>query len=317
MRSEYASASSEVTLNPEPTIVGEIHQILWFRCVIIREREGESSRSNMLGLKRLIPQTSSMRASIFASQIKKPDEKLRQLPLQHLAQRTSERFLDIYQLGNKAAIEKERARLADEMNRGYFADISELKQHGGKIAMANKVIIPATAAVKFPDLQVSYSDGKMLKLPISHSGNVVDVEKSPIPKAYLLCLSFRASSQAMIDSWSVPFLDAFSNSKEVQLYEVSFIDSWFLCLSPIKRLLLRTMRKSNYDESKGALQRQIVYSFGDHYYFRKELKILNLLTGYIFLLDKFGRIRWQGFGLATQDELSSLLSCASLLQEEI
>lgn len=27
---------------------------------------------------------------------------------------------------------------ADEMNRGYFADISELKQHGGKVFVAEK-----------------------------------------------------------------------------------------------------------------------------------------------------------------------------------
>ncbi|CAK9186791.1 unnamed protein product [Ilex paraguariensis] len=76
------------------------------------------------------------------------------------------------------------------------------------------------------------------------------------------------------------------------------------------------MKKSNADGRKTVLQRQIVYSFGDNYYFRKELKILNLLTGYIFLLDKFGRIRWQGFGLAAQEELSSLLSCTSLLLGE-
>ncbi|TYI41159.1 hypothetical protein ES332_A01G000300v1 [Gossypium tomentosum] len=38
------------------------------------------------------------------------------------------------------------------------------------------------------------------------------------------------------------------------------------------------MRKSS-GGAKDALQRRIVYSFGDHYYFRKELKILNLLTG--------------------------------------
>lgn len=40
------------------------------------------------------------------------------------------------------------------------------------------------------------------------------------------------------------------------------------------------IRKSNPEEKKGLLQRQIVYSFGDHYDLRKELKILNLLTGY-------------------------------------
>lgn len=62
-------------------------------------------------------------------------------------------------------------------------------------------------------------------------------------------------------------------------FQVSFIDSWFLCLSPIKRMLLKRMRKAD-DVGKNGVQRQIVYSFGDHYYFRKELKILNLLTGY-------------------------------------
>ncbi|KAJ6984044.1 hypothetical protein NC653_022309 [Populus alba x Populus x berolinensis] len=326
-------------------------------------------------------------------------------------------------IGNKAAIEKERARLADELNRGYFADISEFKKHGGKIAVANKIIIPAVAAVKFPDVKVNYSNGTSLKLPIRSDGNVVGAD------ATLMCLSFRASSQLenqvfsvvnrftcmsvlhdidtnklslvrirsflkpsipidrgnalleeyfsyrpaierdqffqsclvaqimaisiedgvvldatwvssllcdmtqkclpclfgcdsdlelsleMINSWSMPFLEAFRDAKNVHLYEVSFIDSWFLCLKPIKKMLLRMMRKSDTD-GNDALQKQIVYSFGDHYYIRKDLRILNLLTGYIFLLDKFGRIRWGGFGLATEEELSSLVSCTSLLLEE-
>lgn len=202
------------------------------------------------------------------------------------------------------------------MNRGYFADINELKQHGGKIATANKIIIPAMAAVKFPALEVNDSVGSSLKLPITPTGNGVEENKPEAPKASLLCVSFRANSQAMIDSWSKPFLDTFKDSKGVHLYEISLIDSWFLTLSPVKKLLLRMMRKSNPHENKDALHRQIVYSFGDHYYFRKELKILNLLTGYMFLLDKFGRIRWQGTGLATDEELSSLLSCTSFLLDE-
>ncbi|XP_048424816.1 uncharacterized protein LOC125470196 [Pyrus x bretschneideri] len=173
------------------------------------------------------------------------------------------------------------------------------------------------AAVKFPDLEVNYSDGKILKLPVhfNGNGNVAEANKLEVPKASLVCLSFRASSQGMINSWSAPFLHAFSGSRDVRLYEVSLIDSWFLCRSPIKKLLLRIMRKSKHHEST-ELKRQIVYSFGDHYYFRKELKMLNLLTGYIFLLDIFGRIRCKGTGLATEGESSSLLSCTKLLLEE-
>ncbi|XP_040864228.1 uncharacterized protein [Glycine max] len=221
----------------------------------------------MVGLRRLIRQRSSLRDSL-AEKVHSP------VPSQHLARLTPKRFFDLHQLGNKEAIEKERARLADEMTRGYFADMAEFKKHA------------------------------------------VDSDKSSVPKASLVCLSFRASSQEMINSWSVPFTEAFRKSNDVHLYQVSFIDSWLLCRAPIKRLLLWTMKKPSHHESKDTLQQQIVYSFGDHYYFRKELRILNLLTGYIFLLDNFGRVRWQGFGSATQDELSSLLSCTSLLLDQ-
>ncbi|KAK6926682.1 ATPase assembly factor ATP10 [Dillenia turbinata] len=271
----------------------------------------------MSKLKQLSSFRSIIRLSSLNSRIIKLDESHFISPSHKLSQMTSTRFLDIYQMGNKEAIEKERARLKDEMNRGYFADIAELKQHGGKIEMANKIIIPAVAAMKFPAFEVTYSDGRTLKLPITTAANSATDSSNPaIPKASLLCLSFRAHSQAMVDTWTVPFLDAFRNSKDIQLFEVSFVESWFLSLKPIKWMLLRTMRKSNPEGKDDSLQRQVVYSFGDQYYFRKELKILNLLTGYIFLIDKFGRIRWQGFGQATMEELSSLMSCTSLLVGE-
>ena len=64
-----------------------------------------------------------------------------------------------------------------------------------QIGLANKVIIPAMVAVKFPDLEVNFSDGKKLKLPIRSFGDAVNADKSSIPKASLVCLSFRANSQ--------------------------------------------------------------------------------------------------------------------------
>lgn len=222
----------------------------------------------------------------------------------------SRHFIDLHQMRSKEAIEKEKARLSDELSRGYFADISEIRKNGGKIAMANKTLIPLGAAIKFPDLEVNLSDGSIRTLPIASGKSTRESIEKPGPLAELLCLSFRASSQIMVESWSVPFVDAFHASAEVQAYEVSFIDSWLLSRGPIRKMFLKMMKKSANPS------REIVYSFGDHYDLRKKLQILNLLTGYIFLLDRFGRIRWQGFGLATEEELSSLLSCTSLLLEE-
>ncbi|KAF9597305.1 hypothetical protein IFM89_017089 [Coptis chinensis] len=168
---------------------------------------------------------------------------------------------------------------------------------------------------------VSGLNANLAKISIMGVGEVENIEKEAIEALYAeISLAnspiVHFTKQAMIYSWRTPFMDAFSASNDVQIYEVSLIDSWFLSLNLVKRLLLLIMRKPKTDEPNNALQRQIGYVFGDHYYVRKELKILNLLTGYIFLLDRFGRIRWQGTGLATEEELASLKSCASLLLEE-
>ena len=119
----------------------------------------------------------------------------------------------------------------------------------------------------------------------------------------------------MVDSWTSPFLKAFAHSSDVRLYEVSLTDQWLLSRKLIRKLLLKYMRKPAHTENQDALQRQIVYSYGDHYYFRKELKTVNLLSGYAFLLDNSGRIRWSGTA-PTEEEVSSLLRCTSMLLEE-
>lgn len=55
-----------------------------------------------------------------------------------------------------------------------------------QIASANKVMIPAMSAVKFPALEVSFSDGRIVPIPTSSTES---------PKASLICISFRANSQ--------------------------------------------------------------------------------------------------------------------------
>ncbi|KAG2320131.1 hypothetical protein Bca52824_013344 [Brassica carinata] len=258
------------------------------------------------------------------------------LPPQIPALRSTTRsFLDFYQFGNKKAIEDERARLNDEMNRGYFADMKEFKEHGGKIAAASKTLIPAVSAMKFPVLTVTSSNGKSMKLPITSNCNEVNKESLAVPKVSLVCLSFRASSQEMISSWSKPFIESFGDRKDLQLFEVLIHDRFLpfilgsdfrICPSFVYRQMAagvgshkettsRVLQKPKNSEN-GVLQRQIVYSFGDHYHFRKQMKVLNLLTGYILLLDKSGRIRWQGFGTSTPEEVSQLLSCTSLLLKD-
>uniref|UniRef100_A0A0E0KZ44 Uncharacterized protein n=1 Tax=Oryza punctata TaxID=4537 RepID=A0A0E0KZ44_ORYPU len=96
-------------------------------------------------------------------------------------------FLGLNKKASKEAIEKkekDKARLLDEMNRGYFADIAEIRKNAGKLAMANKIIIPEIAAVKFPDLSVKSPDGRTMNLPLvapprnddPQAGNTMDTQ---------------------------------------------------------------------------------------------------------------------------------------------
>ncbi|XP_020585267.1 mitochondrial ATPase complex subunit ATP10 isoform X2 [Phalaenopsis equestris] len=219
-------------------------------------------------------------------------------------------FMDLHKMVDKEAIKKANDRLKDELSRGYFADLSEIRKNSGKIAPANKTLIPSVAAAKFPDIVVHFPDGTSIKLPLFEQNGNNNSTDEIIPTASLLCLSFRASSQRMAESWSVPFLESLDTSTKIQVYEVSFVESWLLSLNPMKNLFLKIARSSSNP------LRRFAYFFGDHYDLRKKLQIVNLLTGYIFLLDGYGRIRWQGFGSATPEEVSSLVSSTSLLLEE-
>lgn len=64
-----------------------------------------------------------------------------------------------------------------------------------QIAAANKTVIPAVSAIKFPALAVTFSNGKIMTLPVTPNSNEVSTEDLAVPKVSLVCLSFRASSQ--------------------------------------------------------------------------------------------------------------------------
>ncbi|KAH0849711.1 hypothetical protein HID58_096153 [Brassica napus] len=236
---------------------------------------------------------------------------------------TTRNFLDFYQFGNKKAIEDERARTGsnDEMNRGYFADMKEFKEHGGKIADANKTVIPAVSAVKFPELAVTLSNGEVLKLPISCSSGEVNEESLAVPRVSLVCLSFRASSQGMISSWSKPFLESFGDRKDLQVFEVLILHRFIyrqmaVGLGPYKENYFSGSCKNRRATRTASCRGKWFTHLGTTITSGKKLKFLTFLPGISSYSTNPGRIRWQGFGTATPEEVSQLLSCTSQLLED-
>ncbi|XP_041991290.1 uncharacterized protein LOC121742262 isoform X3 [Salvia splendens] len=161
-------------------------------------------------------------------------------------------FSNFIPLAHEAAVKQSRDRIKDEMSRSILTDMNEFEKHRGKVSKANKVIVPAVSALKFPSLEVYFTNGSKLtllvtskedeanlsssntaKLPLTSKTNdtnvlTSDTAETDIAKASLISLSFRESSQAMVDSWTSPCLKAFAHSSDVRLYEVSLTDQWLL-----------------------------------------------------------------------------------------
>ena len=52
--------------------------------------------------------------------------------------------------------------------------------------------------------------------------------------------------------------------------------------------------------------------------FATKLLLPNKFTGYAYLIDKEGMVRWRGIGLAQEEDLESLYRCTKdLLKEDI
>ncbi|EFJ28953.1 hypothetical protein SELMODRAFT_410829 [Selaginella moellendorffii] len=202
----------------------------------------------------------------------------------------------------KAANLKERAKIMEDIDQGYFFDFKDFKKHSGKVVATSTALDPPASATIFPKSTVYTPTRESSIFPLNRNSCVT-----------LVCLSFRNSAEAMVDSWVSPLREAFPSTSDIQVIELSWVESGVLSFVPVRHLFLMCINSS---KACTKADRKLLYAFGDSYDFRKELRVTNRLTGYMFLVDRAGRIRWRSSGQASPEEASHLVSCtASLLQE--
>ncbi|CAN0140466.1 unnamed protein product, partial [Pylaiella littoralis] len=131
-------------------------------------------------------------------------------------------------------------------------------------------------------------------------------------------LFHRQFGYSMLPSWTEPFEEAFEQPGQSErgvkakttavtapsTVSLSLLESWPLRM--LKPLLVSTMGRGMSPEAKAAF----FYRFGPTEEVRKALGISNRLTLYVLLVDQKGRVRWQGTGKSTPDEVESMIRCA-------
>ncbi|CBJ26874.1 ATP synthase: assembly factor for F1 component [Ectocarpus siliculosus] len=206
---------------------------------------------------------------------------------------------------------------------GTFHEFTAVNKTGGKIFEASRELIPEKDAEFFPAMEVSNlaSDGSA-----AAASEVDFLSRVLAGRVTMVGLFHRQFGYSMLESWTGPFEETFARGQRgnklpsaggkttgaapPSALSLSLLESWPLRM--MKPLLVSTMGRGLSPEKKAAF----FYRFGPTEEVRKALGIVNRLTLYVLLVDQKGRVRWQGTGKATPDEVESLVRCARQLAAE-
>jgi ATPase complex subunit ATP10 len=124
----------------------------------------------------------------------------------------------------------------------------------------------------------------------------------------LVAVSFRDSGYKKNPSWTEPFSKAFQGKPGLDVVKVSITERW--SLYPFQGALTNIMRRNTPAEEH---DNTLVYFGTALDEFRDVLRMHNIMTNYVFLVDDLGRIRFAGSGEASVEEVARVIEFAKEL----
>lgn len=185
------------------------------------------------------------------------------------------------------------------MQRGYFDDFRNFRDTQGKVFLSPERMIPSSAAPLFPSIRPLLPDGSVTSFPFAGAA---------APLSTLVCVAFRAGAQGMLEQWAHHFANAHKDDSRAALVELALIESAVMKIWPFRHMLI-----SASSQKKSPNKTQYLYLFDNVESLCAPLHMANRLTGYAYLLDQAGRVRWQGSGSPDEREVTTLLECSSRL----
>lgn len=209
-----------------------------------------------------------------------------------------------------------------ELVHGYFWMLRDLQQSDEKPVLSNTELIPEAGAKVFPALP------NLRRLDSNESVDLPSyfLRKNRSRDAAAQCtvvgVSFRDYGYQLLKTWLDPLPAALLTSDEagsslpspnrVEVVRLSINEGWVN--SWVLRGLIRTLARRNTPTEE---QAQTLQYFGkDLELFRDALRMHNIMTGYVFLLDGLGRVRFAGSGRASDEEVARLLRFAADLTRQ-
>ena len=212
----------------------------------------------------------------------------------------------------------ERKLLAERVF-GYFWMFKDLELTKEKPILGNEGCIDENIAERFPSLG-GKNDARG-ELPITLTDEVVTMPDfgyrnnramDPTAQCTLVGLSYREFGNKMLPSWINPFKEALCGPASPRRHRVEVVQ--ISTQEGFALRMLKGMVKSGFRKAVPAEdhERTLLF-FGSDQNFKDVLRCHNTCTGYVFLLDGIGRIRWAGSGKPTDKEMRTLTEVAKEL----
>jgi len=135
----------------------------------------------------------------------------------------------------------------------------------------------------------------------------------------VVAVSYRDYGYQILSSWLDPFRAAMltkvgggsDNSNRCEVFRINISEGW-LNKWMLRGLIRALTRKNTPPEDRDST---LLYFGGTNELenFRDALRMHNVMTGFVFLLDGLGRVRFAGSGPATDDDVDRLIRFARVL----
>ena len=191
-----------------------------------------------------------------------------------------------------------------ELVYGYFWMIKDLTKSDDKPIQSNTTLIPEPQAKVFPDLfDLTSLAGEQVDLPDYFLRKNRSLDAAA--QCTVVAVSFRDFGYNLLSSWLDPFKEAMEGKDRVEVVRLNLSEGWFN--KHILRGFIQGLTKKNTPEAEH--ERTLLYFGGSDSLegFRDCLRMHNVMTGYVFLLDGLGRVRFAGSGPATDEEVQRLI----------
>jgi hypothetical protein len=189
----------------------------------------------------------------------------------------------------------------DTQTLSNWLDVSVVKIKG-RLYPADNWLIPIenSLCIPFPvETQLTTLSGE--------EKSVDDIASSSAVR--LVTFSFKQYGHTLAETWAKAVLES-NLAKSIPVVSMCFVEYGFLSLA--KGAFIKGL-KGQVDPTRWE---RTGYVFGGVLDFATELLLPNKFTGYAYLIDSEGRVRWRGIGHAQEEDLQALQRCATALLEE-